>query len=160
MTDIEAKIHADTSIAEEATNSFFDKVRTKMNGLGREFDKDTKKRQEEQEKLHKTQTSLITTGRRVAQLGFATSQAFGFAIDQTLQLGIEAGMLLIESYVKASEFAATEAGLGNPLALLRVEANIAAATSMGMTILALQQSRTELSQRMNAATGAFRLLTF
>ena len=99
--------------------------------------------------------SMVTGMRRTAQLGISLSQAFGGAMSQTAQLGIESAMITLELVTST-----TVASLATPAGLLLAGARLGAIISMLTVIHQLKRHEMDSAQRTQGLVSAFRLLSF
>lgn len=96
--------------------------------------------------------------RRATEIGLFFAEASGIAIDQILQLQIEAGLRLIE--VTAAGIAAVSATGLSGLLSGRIMLQIAAVGLMYAQIHALRRQKAETAQRLGYATSGLRAMTF
>lgn len=112
-------------------------------------------------KVSQATASMVTGIRRVAQVGISLSQVFGTMLDQSLMLGIEAGLLGIELIVAYTVALTTMAPLSALWSLgFKGAMKVAAIASMIVTIGQMQRGRTALARTTMGSVSAFRLLAF
>lgn len=97
---------------------------------------------------------MVTNTRRTAQILISLSAVSGGAIDQTLAMGIEAGLLTLE-LVSAAATAESVASLG-----ITAVFQYAAIISLVNAIFAAKAGRDDLSRSFSALNATFRMVTF
>ncbi len=111
------------------------------------------------ETIERASSNIATTLRQLTQLGVATTQAFGGAINQTYMMGIEALLLAVEAATATA--AARAAGApGFELVTGRLALQIAAIGSLLITISLLEAGMARAAQQGQATVSMFRMLTF
>lgn len=97
---------------------------------------------------------MVTNTRRTAQILISLSAVAGGAIDQTLAMGIEAGLLTLE-LVSTAATAESVTSMG-----LTAIFQYAAITSLINAIFAAKAGKTDISRSFSALNATFRMVTF